>query len=135
MLNIGDTYLHEFVITQAQVNAFAEISGDNNPLHLDEKFAATTPFKKPIMHGFLGGSVFSKVLGTIFPGNGTVYLKQNLNFLRPMFVENKYEARFKILEIDTKKNTAIIETQVFDKETGKQVISGEASVMNKEKFV
>jgi acyl dehydratase len=83
MITLGQTYTHQFSFTQAQVQAFAEVSGDNNPLHLDAEFAATTPFKKPIMHGFLGGSIFSMILGTKFPGEGSVYLKQSMELLKP----------------------------------------------------
>jgi len=67
-LNEKDEYRLTFSYSQEQVNKFAEVTGDNNPLHLDEEYAATTMFKRPIMHGFLGGSVFSKIFGTLFPG-------------------------------------------------------------------
>ena len=73
---VGLSYEHEFSFSQDSVKRFAEVTGDNNPIHLDSVYAATTPFKKPIMHGFLSGSIFSKVFGTIYPGEGTIYLKQ-----------------------------------------------------------
>ena len=124
-MEIGQTYKHQFVFSQDQVNDFAQVSGDTNPLHLDPEFAATTPFKKPIMHGFLGGSIFSMVLGTKFPGPGSVYLKQAMEFLRPMYVDQNYE-------IDIAKNRVLIETKIIDSQTGKTTISGEALIMNKE---
>lgn len=134
MISLGQTYTHQFSFTQAQVQAFAEVSGDNNPLHLDAEFAATTPFKKPIMHGFLGGSIFSMILGTKFPGEGSVYLKQSLEFLRPMFVDTQYEAQLTVKEIIEGKNTALIETIIKDATTGKITTKGEALIMNKNQF-
>lgn len=86
------------------------------------------------MHGFLGGSVFSKILGTRFPGPGTVYLKQILEFKRPMYAGVLYEAVVTITEINKARHTAILETKVLDKESGKVTISGEATIMNNERI-
>ena len=129
-LNEKDKYRLIFSYSQEQVNRFAEVTGDNNPLHLDEKYAATTMFKRPIMHGFLGGSVFSKIFGTLFPGEGTIYMNQTMNFMRPMFVDTEYEAVMTITEINREKNRAKVQTQVIDKSTGKVTIDGEATVIN-----
>ena len=129
--SVGDTFRHTFSFTQAQVALFAEVTGDTNPLHLDEQYAATTAFKRPIMHGFLGGSIFSKVFGTLFPGEGTVYLSQTMKFLRPMYVNTEYEAVFTVKEVNYEKNLATVSTQMLDKATQKVTIDGEASVMNK----
>lgn len=133
-MEIGTVYKHQFSFTQDQVNDFAKVSGDTNPLHLDAEFAATTPFKKPIMHGFLGGSIFSMVLGTKFPGEGSVYLKQSMEFLRPMYVETEYEAIFTVKELDLVKNKALIETKIVDLQTNKSTMMGEALIMNKEQI-
>lgn len=129
-LNENDEYRLTFSYSQEQVNQFAEVTGDNNPLHLDEEYAATTMFKRPIMHGFLGGSVFSKIFGTLFPGEGTIYMNQTMSFMRPMFVDTEYEAVMKITEINREKNRAKVQTQVIDKATGKVTIDGEATVIN-----
>lgn len=134
MLQVGDTYSEVFSYTQEQVKTFAELSGDKNPLHLDAEYAATTMFKKPIIHGILGASVLSKILGMHFPGEGTVYLKQEIDFKRPMYVEIQYEAQLKVLETNTDKHTAIIETKIVDKETGKVNVLGNAHIMHKEKI-
>jgi acyl dehydratase len=127
----GDIFRHEFSFSQDQVVQFAEVTGDKNPLHLDTTYAATTVFKRPIMHGFLGGSIFSKVFGTIFPGEGTVYLSQSMKFLRPMYVDTVYEAVFTVKEVNYEKNSAVVVTQMIDKTSGKVTIDGEATVMNK----
>ena len=134
MIRTGMEHTLKFSFSQEEVNAFAEVTGDNNPLHLDAEYAAKTAFKKPIMHGFLGGSVFSRILGTIFPGEGTIYLKQTMEFKRPMYVDTEYEAQVYVLIVDKAKNKAIIQTDIID-ENGKSMISGEAMVLNKEKIV
>jgi len=134
MLKVGDTYSEVFSYSQEQVITFAELSGDKNPLHLDAEYAATTMFKKPIIHGILGASVLSKILGMHFPGEGTVYLKQEIDFKRPMYVNVQYEAQLKVLEINTDKHTAIIETKIVDKESGKVNVLGNAQIMHKDKI-
>lgn len=133
-MEVGDSYTISFSFTQEQVAQFAEVTGDDNPIHLDADFAANTPFKKPIIHGFLGGSIFSKVLGTLFPGKGSIYIRQSMEFLRPMFVEQAYRADFKIVSINREKHRAVISTEVFDATTNKITIKGEAEMMNSEKL-
>lgn len=133
-LEIGDSYQETFSFSQDEVIRFSEVSGDKNPLHLDVKYAAETQFKRPIIHGFLGGSIFSKILGNEFPGPGSVYLKQNLEFKRPMYAGTEYEAIVSVKELLKNRNTAILETTVKDKTSGKVTISGEAVIMNKEKI-
>src|SRR5881628_2176648 len=104
MIEVNQTYKHEFQFSQDEVNRFAEVTGDRNPVHTDAAYAATTLFKRPIMHGMLGASLFSKVFGTLFPGEGTIYLKQSLNFLRPMYVDTKYTAEFTVKEVVKEKS-------------------------------
>ncbi len=134
MIPLGTIFKHSFSFTQNDVILFAQVSGDNNPLHLDAEFAANTPFKKPIIHGALASSVFSKIMGTQFPGFGSVYLKQSSEYLRPMFVDQEYEAIFTVSGINTEKHTAEITTEIFDKTTGKKTTNGLAVILNKEKF-
>ena len=131
MLDLGQKYTHTFSYTQAQVNEFARVTGDNNPVHLDEEFASNTIFKRRIAHGMLGASILSKVFGTIFPGNGTIYLNQTLNFLRPMYVDEPYQAIFEVKELIKEKNRAIISTTILNGD-GKAVLTGEATIMNTE---
>jgi len=128
MLKIGDTYSTEFIISQDQVNAFAELSGDKNPIHIDADYAATTNFKTPITHGIFAASLISKVLGTAFPGQGTLYLSQTLNFKRPVFPDKKYQAVFEVIETRAGKHIAKISTKYFDAETNKIVLDGYAEV-------
>jgi acyl dehydratase len=127
---VGSSFDHQFRFTQEQVIQFAELTGDNNPLHLDAGYAATTSFKRPIIHGMLGATVFTKVLGTEFPGFGSVYLKQTLEFLRPMFVETDYKAVFTIKSIDPVKHIAEISTEIVDVNTKKAATRGLATMIN-----
>ncbi|MDJ1480170.1 MaoC family dehydratase [Cytophagaceae bacterium DM2B3-1] len=131
MLEVNQIYTHDFSFSQKDVEAFATVTGDTNPLHLDAEFAAKTIFRKPIIHGFLGGSVFSKVLGTQFPGEGSIYLKQSMEFVQPMVVGVTYQAVFTVLEI-LPKSSARIETKIIEVETQKVVTTGEAVVMNRQ---
>lgn len=131
---VGSRFIHIFQFSQADVEAFAKVTGDTNPLHLDAEYAATTVFKRPIIHGMLGSSVFTKVLGTEFPGYGSVYLGQTMDFLRPMFVDIEYEAVFTIQSINPDKHTATISTEILDKQTRKATTRGMATLMNREKF-
>lgn len=133
-METGSSFTHAFTFSQQDVEAFARVTGDNNPLHLDAEFAATTAFKRPIIHGMLGASVFTKVLGTQFPGFGSVYLGQTLTFLRPMFVDTSYEAVFTIESISPEKHTAEIRTEILDSQTRKVTTRGVATLMNAEKF-
>lgn len=126
-MKIGDTFNYSFSFTQEEVNLFAQVTGDNNPIHLDEEKAAQSIFRRRIIHGFLGGSVFSKVFGTLWPGYGTIYMEQDLQFKRPMVVDHTYTATFEVLEI-LPKNKAIIATQVLD-ENQKLVIDGKAEII------
>lgn len=134
MIKVGEIYTHDFKFSQDEVNRFAEVTGDKNPVHLDADYAAKTMFKRPIMHGMLSASLFSKVFGTLFPGEGTIYLKQSLSFLKPMYVDVNYEAVFTVKEVIGDKNRATVETLIKDKSTGLVCTSGEATVLNVEKI-
>jgi len=124
---LGSEYQFSFKFDQNDVINFAKASGDDNPIHLDDEYAKKTIFKKRILHGFLGGSVFSKVFGTLYPGNGTIYLKQNMSFYKPMFVETDYVAKFKVVEIDSIKNRAKVTTEIYDNEN-QLIIGGDALI-------
>ncbi|MBA2611136.1 MAG: MaoC family dehydratase [Bacteroidetes bacterium] len=134
MLEVNQVYSHDFQFSQEEVNRFAEVTGDKNPVHTDAEYAAKSMFKRPIMHGMLSASLFSKVFGTLFPGEGTIYLKQTLNFLKPMYVDTAYEAVFTVKEVMKDKHRAIVETVIKDKTTGILCTSGEATVLNSDKI-
>jgi len=133
MIQVNDVYTHHFQFSQEEVNQFAKVTGDNNPVHTDAAYAAKTMFRRPIMHGMLSASLFSKVFGTLFPGEGTIYLKQSLNFLKPMYVDTPYEAVFTVKDVLKDKNRAVVET-VIKNPDGLVCTSGEATVMNVDKI-
>jgi acyl dehydratase len=134
MIEVGTEFRHRFRFSQTDVVLFAKVSGDNNPIHLDETYAATTQFGRPIIHGMLGTTVFTKVLGTMFPGKGGIYVRQTIDFKRPMFVDTDYEAVFKVVAINPDKHFADISTEIFDVATGKITTQGLATMMHKEHF-
>jgi acyl dehydratase len=133
-LTIGDNYKEALRFSQQNVIDFANVSGDNNPIHLDADYAATTQFGKPIMHGMISGCVFTRIMGTQFPGFGSIYLSQTIEFKRPMFVETDYEAIFIVKTIDLEKHRAEIFCEIIDKITGKTTTTGTATMINKERF-
>ena len=114
-IQLNDIYKHEFSFSQSDIVKFADVTGDKNPVHLDANYAATTMFKVPIMHGMLGASLFSKVFGTLFPGEVTIYLKQSLAFMKPMFVDTAYEAVFTVKEINNYKHAESLLNEKFNK--------------------
>ncbi|WNJ18007.1 MaoC family dehydratase [Pontibacter sp. G13] len=134
MLQEGQTYEQSFSFSQSDVDTFAQISGDKNPIHIDAEYAANTPYKRPIIHGFLGGSIISKILGMDFPGEGTVYLKQEMSFRKPMFVDTPYKAVITVEEVSRTRHIATLKTAIVNEETGKPVLTGKAQVMHAEKI-
>ena len=101
-LKVGDMYNKEFSISNEDIRVFSEITGDNNPIHLDENYAKKSGFMGPIVHGLLTGSIFSRILGNEFPGQGTIYLKQELNFCSVVYPDEKLIAEIEVLESNGK---------------------------------
>jgi len=126
-LVVGMTASYEQTVSEADVRAFAEISGDHNPVHLDEEFAKTTPFKGRIAHGLLSASFISTVLASKLPGPGTVYLTQNLSFRAPVRLGDRVEARVTITDIIRDKRRVLLKTVCRVGET--VVIDGDATVL------
>lgn len=133
-MKVGDTFNYRYQFSQNDVQTFADVTGDDNPLHLNPDYAASTPFKRPIMHGMLSASVFARVFGHHFGGTGGVHLSQMLEFVRPMYPEHEYEARFECKSIDTRRHTAEITCVVIDPETNKTTLRGSGIVFHKELF-
>ena len=132
-LKIGDYYREEFSISQGMVNKFAKLSGDDNPIHYDKSYAAKTRFKKPIVHGLFSVTSFGRVMGTKFPGKGSIHVAQNLSFKRPLYPNKKYYVHVELIKIIKKKHFGIFKTQIFDVNE-KIIVDGTATALHKEKL-
>ena len=126
-LSVGMTAAYEHVVTEKDVIRFAEISGDHNPVHLDEAFARSTRFKGRIVHGMLSASFLSTTIASRLPGPGTIYLTQNLSFRAPVRIGDKVEARVTVTDIIREKARVVLKTVCRVGET--VVIDGDALVM------
>lgn len=127
-LNIGDNFSTSKQITDAVVRAFAELSGDYNPIHLDEEFAAKTMFGKRIAHGMISGALISAVLGNEFKEKKIVYLSQTMKFIAPVFIDDTITATATVIDIREDKPIITIET-VCTNQDGNTVVKGEGKIM------
>lgn len=125
-LEIGMTATYSQTITDADIKSFAGISGDNNPVHMNDEFAIESQFGRRIAHGLLSASFFSALFGTKIPGPGCVYVSQNLKFLRPVYLNDTVTASVTIKGIDKEKRRVFFDTVCIVK--SKKVISGEAEL-------
>ncbi|MEZ4700463.1 MAG: MaoC family dehydratase [Rhodothermales bacterium] len=126
-LQVGDAFSFTRTISQADVQAFADVSGDDNPLHIDPEFAATTQFGKPIVHGVFLLGVVSKVLGRDFPGHGSVAVALSAKFLRPVVVDSEITVEVKIAEkVENRKH---IRAKIYVYCNGKMCVGGEATLI------
>ncbi|MDI6453344.1 MaoC family dehydratase [Peloplasma aerotolerans] len=133
-MEIGDQRIYERMITTEDVKKFGELTGDMNKTHFDEAYAAGTVFKKPIVHGMLIGSLFSRIFGLDYPGEGTIYCSQSIKFLKPVYPNTIITVVATVKEIILEKNRVIFTTEIFD-ENKNCVLTGEAALMpRKEQF-
>ncbi len=126
-ITVGMTAEFAKVLTQADIAAFAEISGDTNPVHLDDAYAAATLFKGRIAHGMLTAGLISAVLGTKLPGPGCIYLSQELNFRAPVKPGDKVTAKVTVTEVIPEKKRVLLQTHCLV--DGKVVLDGQAKLM------
>lgn len=127
-LKIGDSAQISKTITEKDINDFARVTGDFNPLHLDQAYAEKTIFKGRIAHGLLSVGLLSTVLGNILPGHGTIYLSQEIKFLAPVRIGDTITAKVEVLELISEKNRAKFRTTCMNQD-GKEVADGAAWVM------
>lgn len=125
-INVGMTYEMFRVMTEEKVNAFAEISEDKNPIHVDEDFAKKTVFRKKIAHGLLSASFFSGIFGTKFPGIGSLYVSQDLQFIKPVYIDDSVKIKVQVVEVDRSKRRVYFLTRAFVGDT--LVIDGKAEI-------
>jgi len=125
---VGEEATFSRTFTQADVEQFSRLSGDTNPVHLDEDYARQTRFGGRIIHGMLVASLISSALGTTLPGPGCIYLSQQLAFRAPARVGERLTAKVRVYEWDETKGRILLATEVVN-EGGVQLIVGEAKLV------
>ena len=126
-LEIGQAHETVHTITADDIQRFAEVSGDFNPLHMSDEYAATTMFEKRIAHGALTASYISGILGNNLPGPGAVFVGLNMRFRRPVYIGDTVTARATIAEKIDRGNRVVLKIEcIVD---GKRVITGDAEVV------
>ena len=128
--SVGQSFQKDFFISEELGRSFAQISGDFNPVHMDEEYAKGTMFGKRIAHGMLLGSYISGVLGNDFPGEGTIYLKQDMKFMKPVYYGDTITISVTVLEMDDARNRMTLETNCYN-QGSELVLAGTALVMLK----
>ena len=126
-LSVGMTHQTEHVITEKDIELFAEVSGDRNPLHMDEEFAKKTPFGQRIAHGALTASYISGILGNDLPGPGSIFVGLNMRFRRPVLIGSLVIVKVEVVEMKERGHRVTL--KVSCNVDGKAAISGEALVM------
>ncbi len=123
----GDRYELEFTFSAENVAEFADVTGDTNPLHLDAEYAAKRVFGRPIVHGMFVASLVSRIIGTHLPGEGTIYLSQNLKFTAPVYTDDTVRVVVEVAEL-LEKGRVRLATRAF-RADDTQVMDGEALVV------
>ena len=109
--------------TEDDLRRFIEITGDVNPLHVDDEFAASTPFGRRVLHGMLTASIFSTMVGMLLPGIGAIYRSQTIRFLLPVHLDETVTAHFVVRSVDRAKHRLEIDAWI-ENEKGEHVIEG-----------
>jgi 3-hydroxybutyryl-CoA dehydratase len=128
MIKVGDQASMKKTFTDEDVHAFAQISGDKNPVHLDDDHAVKTRFGQRLVHGILTAGLISAILGMELPGPGSIYLSQTLNFRAPVYIGDTITATATVSNIRQDKPIVTLDT-VCRKQDGTIVIDGQALIM------
>lgn len=128
------THTFEKIFNKDEIALFSDLSEDCNPIHIDEHYAANTIFKKNVVHGVLLLSMFSKIFGTIYPGNGGIYLNQSAKFLKPAFVGEKIKAKVTLIEFDNIRKRGVFKCESFNM-NGDVLLIGEAKILFPNEFI
>jgi len=124
---VGQHVTFRKTFTEADVQRFIEITGDVNPLHVDDEFAAQTQFGRRVIHGMLTASILSTMVGMLLPGTGAIYRSQTIRFLRPVHVGDTVTAHFVVGSIDRAKHRLEIDSWI-ENEAGERVLEGVCEV-------
>ncbi|MDR4887126.1 MaoC family dehydratase [Fredinandcohnia sp. QZ13] len=125
---VGQTASCSKTITETDIHLFAELSGDFNPIHIDDEYAKKTRFNKRIAHGLLTSSLLSQLLGVHLPGKGSVYMEQTIRFTAPVFIGDTITAMVTIQEYNREKNRVKLLTECHNQK-GELVLTGTAVMM------
>lgn len=126
-LKVGQEASISKSFSEKDVKLFSELSCDNNPVHLDEKYAQKTIFKNRIVHGYLYSSLISAIIGTKMPGPGSIYLHQDLNFKKPVFLDETVTALVRITELKPEKSLVYLDTFCY-KNNDELILEGKAII-------
>ena len=127
-LEVGDTFSFNRYLSQEEVLTFAEVSGDDNPIHVSPEYVSEhTEFERPIVHGVFLLAVVSKVLGKDFPGYGSVAVSISSKFVRPVLVDSEITVEVKVVEKIEKRKHIKVRTYVYS--GGKMAMGGEAVIV------
>ena len=126
-IKVGHSFSIERLVSDQMVRKFADVSGDHNPIHLDEEFAKTTRFRRRIAHGMLSGAYISALLTTGFGNRHVIYLSQTMKFTAPVFIEDTVIATATVTDIRLDKNIVTLET-VCTIQNGDVTLKGESVV-------
>lgn len=127
-LEVGSNYSEDCSFSQATVANYSSVTGDSNPIHLSIEAAKAAGFEGTIVHGMLAASRFSNILGTKFPGSGTIYLGQSLTFKAPILVDESLICTLTVTAVRPDKPIAFISTELTSRKTGEVKVTGEAVV-------
>lgn len=125
-INVGDIFQFEKVITRENVLSFANLTGDHNPLHVDEEFGKKSQFNRNVIHGMLAGSLFSTLVGMYCPGKKSLYMSQTLNFRLPLYYDDTVIVRGTVTNKTESIRLVTLKTEIMKEDT--VVINGEAKV-------
>ena len=127
-INLGDSKEFDVIIDESLVDNFAIMSGDHNPLHMNEEYAKTTNFSKRVCHGMLIASFLSRLVGMHMPGKNSLYFSQTLNFRTPCFLNDKITVKGEVIEKHQTTKIITMKTTITN-QFGKTVIDGVAKVI------
>jgi acyl dehydratase len=124
---VGQHASYTKTFTDEDIERFVTITGDVNPLHVDDAYAAASPFGRRILHGMLTASLFSTMVGMLLPGTGAIYREQSLRFLKPVYVGDTVTAHFVVRSIDRDRHRMSIESWI-ENASGERVVDGMCEV-------
>ena len=133
MYEVGDIFEEEVTFTREMVKKFAEATGDTNPIHLNDEFAANTSYGRTIVHGTFVVAQFTKLFGTVYPGPGTIVRKRNVTFIRPVFVGETYKMVYKVVSISYQTHSVVFKC-FLKNEKGKNCIMMTSDLINEKYY-